>query len=173
MPRVRMIPTPWQRVALLLLTVLLLLVSSGCYRTTPPGPDTAGGKFEGAAYVFCRWKQGLRLMIWHDATGATSSGSGSTSDPVYRVEGQAVNEGHHGFTWALETRDGQTAQFRINDVSYDLSEGTLFLVSTSGSSTGIEQLRRDLSGVQPNRESILAFATDDPDVARFIEDARQ
>jgi hypothetical protein len=112
-------------------------------------------------------------MICHDATSATSSGSGSTSDPVYRVEGQAANTDGPGFHWTLETRDGQTAQFSIDGTSYDLSAGTLFLISTRDGSPQVEQLQRDLSGIQPNRESILAFAQEDPDIARSIEDTRQ
>jgi hypothetical protein len=166
-------PSPRRHVALLLPLLALLLAATGCYRTTPPGPITAGGQFEGAAYVYYRWEQGLRIMIWHDATNATSSGSGSTSDPVYRVEGRALYDDGSELSWTIETRDGQTAQLTLNGVVYDLSAGTLFLVRQSGGSIQVEQLRRDLSGVEANEESILAFAQDDAQVARFIEEAGQ
>jgi hypothetical protein len=172
MDRVRAVSRPRYDVALIFLAIGLLLAVSGCSRTTPPGPDTAYGQFEGTGYVFYRWEQGLRLMIWHDATDAISSGSGSTSDPVYHVEGQAVYSDGSTLSWTIETRDGQSAQFTLNGTDYDLSAGTLFLVSTRGGSPQVEQLRRDLSGVQPNRESILAFAQADPDIARLIQDTR-
>lgn len=173
MDRMRAMSRPRYDVALVFLAIGLLLAVSGCSRTTPPGPDTAYGQFEGAGYLFYRWEQGLRLMIWHDATSATSSGSGSTSDPVYRVEGQAVYADGSTLSWTIETKDGQSAQFTLNGTGYDLSVGTLFLVSTRGGSPQVEQLHRDLSGVQPDQESILAFAQNDPDVTRFVEDNRQ
>jgi len=172
MDRVRAVSRPRYDVALIFLAIGLLLAVSGCSRTTPPGPDTAYGQFEGTGYVFYRWEQGLRLMIWHDATGATSSGSGSTSDPVYRVEGQAVYSDGSTLSWTIETRDGQNAQFTLNGVSYDLAQGTLFLVRTSGGSIEVEQLRRDVSSVQLERDSILAFAQADPDIAPLIKDTR-
>jgi hypothetical protein len=173
MYRVKVMSRPRYDIALVFLAIALLLPASGCYRTTPPGPDTAYGQFEGAGYLFYRWAQGLRIMIWHDATNAASSGSGSTSDPAYRVEGRALYEDGSELNWTIETRDGQSAQFTLNGAGYDLSTGTLFLVKTSGGSTQVEQMRRDLSGVQLERESILAFAQGDPDIARFIEDASQ
>jgi len=169
---VRAMSRPRYDLALIFLAVALLLATSGCARTTPPGPGTAYGQFEGAGYLYCRWEQGLRLMIWHDATDATSTGSGSITDPTYRVEGRAVSPGGAPVEWTIETSDGQTAQFTLNGASYDLAEGTTFLVRTSGGSIQVEQLQRDLSDVQLERESILAFAQADPDIARFIEGAR-
>jgi hypothetical protein len=163
---------PRYDVALVFLAIGLLLAVSGCSRTTPPGPDTAYGQFQGAGYLFYRWEQGLRLMIWHDASSATSSGSGSTSDPIYRVEGQAVYPAGSTLNWTIETKDGQSAQFTLNGTNYDLSAGTLFLIRTSGGSIQVEQLRSDLSSVQLERDSILAFAQADPDIARLIEDTR-
>jgi len=172
MDRVRAVSRPRYDIALIFLAIGLLLAVSGCSRTTPPGPDTAYGQFEGTGYLFYRWEQGLRLMIWHDATDATSTGSGSTSDPIYRVDGRAVSPGVPPIEWTIETSDGQTAQFTLSGVSYDLTQGTLFLVRTSGGSIEVEQLRRDLSSVQLERDSILAFAQADPDIARLIEDTR-
>jgi hypothetical protein len=172
MDRVRAMSRPRYDVALVFLAIGLLLAVSGCSRTTPPGPDTAYGQFQGAGYLFYRWEQGLRLMIWHDASSATSSGSGSTSDPIYRVEGQAVYPDDSTLNWTIETKDGQSAQFTLNGTNYDLSAGTLFLIRTSGGSIQVEQLRSDLSSVQLERDSILAFAQADPDIARLIEDTR-
>ena len=137
-------------------------------RSTPPGADAAGGKLEQASYVFLQWKEGLRIMIWHDALeSGEGSGSGSTADPIYRYHGYATSPGGPRFDWEVQTADGRTARFQINNTSYDLSDGRLFLITTGNGSTEVRQLQRDLSGVQPNRESIVAFAKSDPDVARF------
>jgi hypothetical protein len=172
MYRAKVLSRPRYDVALIFLAVALLLAASGCARTTPPGPSTAYGQFEGTGYLCYRWEQGLRIMIWHDAADTTSTGSGSTSDAAYRVEGRAVSRGGAPVEWTIGTSDGQTAQFTLDGVSYDLARGTLFLVRTNGSSAQVEQLDRDLSAVSLEQDVILAFAQGDPDIARFIEGAR-
>jgi hypothetical protein len=158
---------------LLLTLVVLTLALDGCgSRSTPPGPDVASGTFEGRSYVFMRWQEGLRLMIWHDIIDSVvSEGSGATDDPVYTYRGYATASDGAGFDWEVRTADGQTAQFMIDGTIYDLSEGRLFIVTTQGGVTRVSQLQRDLSGVQPNYDSIAAFAREDPDVSRFIERA--
>lgn len=118
-----------------------------------------------------RWKEGLALMIWHDVPGSfMSEGSGSTTDPVYRIHGYAESQDGLRFDWELETSDGKTAQFRIDNTSYDLADGALFIITTKNGETEVKQLRRDLSGVQAKHESCVAFAKSDPEVARFIGD---
>ncbi len=137
-------------------------------RSTPPGADAASGKLEQAGYVFLRWKEGLAIMIWHDALeSGEGSGSGSTADPIYRYQGYAASPGGPRFEWEVQTADGRTARFQINHTSYDLADGALFLITTEDGQTEVRQLQRDLSGVQPNHESIVAFARSDPDVAKF------
>jgi hypothetical protein len=137
-------------------------------RSTPPGADTAGSKLEQAGYVFLHWKEGLAIMIWHDALeSGEGSGSGSTADPIYRYQGYAVSPEGHRFEWEAQTADGKTARFQINNTSYDLADGALFLITTEDGQTEVQQLQRDLSSIQPNHESIVAFARGDPDAARF------
>ena len=137
-------------------------------KSTPPGADLAGGKLEQTGYVFLGWKEGLRIMIWHDIPESyIGGGSGSTRDPVYRYHGYAESSEGRRFEVDVRTLDGKTAQFKIGDTIYDLSNGTLFLVTTIGGKTEVKQLQRDLSDVELNHESIVAFAQSDPDVARF------
>jgi len=50
----------------------------------------------------------------------------------------------------------------------DLSEGALFIISTKTGTTTVMQLNRDLSDVQPEYDSCVAFGENDPDVADFI-----
>jgi hypothetical protein len=137
-------------------------------RSTPPGADAAGGGLGQARYVFLRWKEGLTIMIWHDILGSgEGKGSGSTTDPVYRYRGYAESLDGGRFDWEVQTLDGKTALFWIDDTSYDLSDGTLFIVTTQDGKTEVKQLHRDLSGVQTDRESIIAFAQNDPDIIKF------
>jgi hypothetical protein len=160
-------PTP--RYVCALLALLLVLALSGCYRSTPPGADIAGGKVGRGGFTFLRWKQGLAIMIWHDLDSASTHGSGSTGDPVYRLSGSASSlDGRH-VNWQAQTTDGKTAKFWIDDVSYDLAGGALFIVTTRNGTTEVKQLYRDLSAVQANYDSCVTFARGDSELARLID----
>jgi hypothetical protein len=154
------------------LAALLVVPLSACSPgSTPPGPYAAYGTVGQVGYVYYRWKEGLALMIWHDIAGSSmSSGSGSTTDPVYRLHGYAESQDGRRLDWELQTSDGMTAQFEIDNTSYDLLDGALFIITTQGGETDVRQLERDLSDVQTNHESCLAFARSDPDLVKFIGD---
>jgi len=137
-------------------------------RSTPPGANMAGGGLGQARYVFLRWKEGLKIMMWHDCLkSGRGSGSGSTTDPVYRYQGWAESSDGRRFEWEVQTADGKTALFKIDDTRYDLTDGRLFIVTMKNGKTQVRQLDRDLSNVQANQESIVAFARSDPHVAEF------
>jgi hypothetical protein len=48
----------------------------------------------------------------------------------------------------VQTADGKTALFTIDNTSYDLADGALFLITTEDGQAEVQQLQRDLSGVQ-------------------------
>jgi hypothetical protein len=75
------------------------------------------------------------------------------------------------FDWKINTRDGVTGQLWINDVSYPLAEGRVFLVSSQDGETQVVQLLRDLTVLKPDHEFIVAFAKSDPKIAAFLERA--
>jgi hypothetical protein len=139
-------------------------------RTTPPGADIAGGTYQQASCSFLRWKEGLRIMIWTDLTSVGNHGSGSTTDPVYRLEGEAVSQDGQRVEWRVETSDGKTAQFWIDDVAYELADGSLFIIRARTGATDVEQLDRDLSDLDATYESCVEFAQRDPDLAGFLEE---
>jgi peptidyl-Lys metalloendopeptidase len=56
----------------------------------------------------------------------------------------------------------------IGRASYDLAAGNLFIVTTSGGTTDVRQLDRDLSAVPLDHDGILAFAEKDPDLAALL-----
>lgn len=149
---------------------LLALVVGGCAgRSTPPGADIASGSVEGASYTFMRWEEGLALMIWHRRTNfLMCEGGGSTRDPVYELNCLAQSEDGYHLDWTLQTADGETAQLEMGNATYDLSEGTLFLVKASEGAREVIQFDRDLSGIPLDHDRITAFATSDPDVVEFI-----
>ncbi len=150
----------------------LLVMAAGCSpAVTPPGANVAYGQLNQAGYTLLRWPQGLDILVWHDLAGASwCRGSGSTSDPTYRLHCHAESVDGRSADWEVQTQNGQTAQFSINGYAYDLTRGRLFLIRTGEQQTGVVQLQRNLSGAQvEDRQSIEAFARADPDISAFIQ----
>ena len=155
---------------LLVPLALLALVVGGCAgKSTPPGADIAYGSVEGAGYTLMRWQEGLALMIWQrDTNSLMCEGGGSTQDPVYELNCLAESEDGYRLDWTVQTTDGETAQLEMGNASYDLSGGTLMLVTASDAGLEVIQLDRDLSGIPFDHNQITAFSTSDPDIAAFI-----
>jgi hypothetical protein len=156
--------------SLALLVILVAGAATACSgSSTPPGANKYLGSFDQGGYLFLRWQEGLEVMIWHDVAGSVVAHSaGSTEDRIYAERGSARSAEGRSFEWELQTTDGKTGQVRIGKASYDLSAGTLFIVTTSGGTTDARQLDRDLSAVPLDHDGILAFAEKDPDLAAFL-----
>ena len=154
------------------MTFVLLIALTSCGGTTPPGPNTAWVTVEDTAYTFLKWNEGLAVLIGYDITeNVGSSGSGSTDDPIHRQEGHAIAADGRRFDWHVETEDGTTASFTINDQPYDLTNGDVFLVTTKGGTTQVQHLSRDLSGIEPRPESLESFVQTDADMRSFVCEA--
>ena len=93
----------------------------------------------------------------------------ATDDDTHLVQCQALSESGYDFFWQIETKDGRTAQFSINNQPFDLADGTVFLVTTASGQTDIQQLQRDLSGLTADDPSITAYSLADPDINQFIQ----
>jgi hypothetical protein len=142
--------------------------------STPPGPDMAAGVYIQSGYEFYRWDEGLTLMIWFDgANSSACSSSSSTSDPKFVLRCHAISRSDVHFDWYLETEDGVTAGFSIDDKSFDLENGKLFLITTSIGEAEVLQIERDLSGVRPDADSIIEFSLTDPTIQEFIHDSSE
>jgi len=139
-------------------------------KSTPPGANSFGDTVDRARYSYHYWEEGLSVLIWHDLTfgGESCSGTGSTEDPIYILECNV--EGYDGrqFSWTIHSSDGVTADMWIEDQSFDLSKGTMFLVNTKDDGFQVEQLQKDFSEQEVSIEAISALAGSDPDVAAFI-----
>jgi len=150
---------------------MILLTLSSCARTTPPGPNEIAGAVEGGVtYMLLDWQEGLRIMIWDDiAYGGHYSGStSSNTDPIFHLEGSGQGANNRGYEYTLETSDGLQADFAIDGTAYDLSQGTVFLVSVASDEKQVQQLNLDLSGMSPTDDGIVAFGKDIPEIAAFI-----
>jgi len=157
-------------------SILLAGLFAGCSpKTTPPGASSIGGSVDGMAYSYHYWEEGLAVLIWHNFSygGEGCSGTGSTEDPVYRLECSVESQDGRRFDWVVHTQDGVTAQVWIDGQSYDLDQGALFLVSAQPGETQVEQVQRDLSALTPTNEALEALVTTDSDIAGFYERYRQ
>jgi hypothetical protein len=154
----------------ILLFVLSGFLFAACSpASTPPGPDMAAGVYIQSGYEFYRWEEGLTLMIWFNgAKSSACSSSSSTSDPVFVLRCHALTRNDVRFDWLLETEDGITANFSIDDQSFDLENGKLFLIRTSSGEAEVLQIERNLSSVRPDADSIIEFSLDDPVIQEFI-----
>ena len=152
---------------LLLIASFLISCSPG---STPPGASSIGGGMDGARFSYHYWEEGLAILFWHDFVRGEEgcTGSGSTEDPVYRLECDVESGDGRSFTWKVHTQDGMTAEMWIDGQRHDLTQGNMFLVSTGEAGFQVEQHQRDFSRLEPSNDAILALASNDPDIANFI-----
>lgn len=143
----------------------------GCSpKSTPPGANSVGGVLEEAVFSYHFWEEGLAILIWHDFTygGEGCSGTGSTEDPVYRLECTVESIDGRSFSWQVHSRDGITADMWIDGQKYDLSQGTMFLIKNQDGALQVDQVQRDFSELAPSYEAIAALTDSDPAVKEFI-----
>ena len=159
--------------AIEIFAILMILISAGCSPvSTPPAPSMVGGAYVRAAYEYFHWQEGLDIMIWYDAAQSSScDSSGSTSEKTHVVHCQAFYESGRSLDWQIETSDGLTAKFVLDNNQFSLSDGNVFVVSTAQDPPEIRQFQLDLSVVKPENESIIEFGLNDPDIAKFIQSA--
>lgn len=113
---------------------------------------------------------GTAFVIWCDAGGG---GGGSASENMHGIKsrGSLLARDRRRVEFHCETKDGKTGQVKIDGIAYELSNGNLFLVSTEGDKSLVKQLKRDLSTLKFERESLEAFARNDADIAGFFTKA--
>ncbi len=139
-------------------------------KSTPPGANSIGGAIDGVIYSYHYWDEGLAILIWHDYSyGAEScSGTGSTEDPVFRLECSVQAQDGRRFQWEVHTSNGVTGEMWIDGDRFDLDQGALFLISSQDEGFKVDQFQRDFSELEPDNETIVAFANSDPAVSDFI-----
>ena len=160
--------------------LLALVVSSaaalvGCGSgTTPPGPNSVFGFVETDIHFdFLIWEEGLTVLFVDNFTNEhSSSGHSSTSDPVHRHTGWARSAEGYEYRWEIRSSDGRTAEIEINNVDYDVTKGTVFVVRHEGEEVAVEQLDLDVSSlssvadcqtfISKNR-STITFPDEKPD----------
>ena len=145
--------------------VWLWVFSGGGGGTTSVG-DTS------VQYVSINPEGRLSLVIWSDlqGQGANEQESGLFGS---RCKGFFSAADGRRVDWVWSSPKEKGGDFQINGTPYNLANGTLFLVSARGGQVRVTQLDVDLSGVEPSKRGLEAFAKKEQRVAQFIAEARR
>jgi hypothetical protein len=155
--------------------VLILAVAAGCRRPAPPPavlPQIAAGSgsLTGTHFTFGTWSDGKAVLVW-SALPAISTGSDTTPSRA-GFSGQHLAPDGGQIEWECTTSDGHTGSVVINGDSYELGDGSLFLVDVQGDETNVVQLDRDT--LQLTDENIVDTLKDwlanDGEVSAFFAD---
>ena len=115
------------------------------------------------------WKDdGLAFLILTDFVGSSRDRSSGKGTGPEKYKGQHKAPDGQKVEWQCETADGKTGKMIINGSSYELSNGSLFLVSTRGGKVEVRQVQRDLLKVKPDQESVEKLVKDEADVGSFF-----
>jgi hypothetical protein len=147
---------------------------AGCGRSAvppqrPPFTDTGGCSVGGTGPRYGSWGGKLAVVVWFDTDDSSQGFAGEGPAAVY--QGVFAPLDGRRFDWRCRTSDGKTGTLLIDGQEYDMAKGALFLVSTKGGKTGVQQISRDLTPFNPDKESLERLAKEDPDVARFVAEA--
>jgi len=137
----------------------------GCKRDAATGSLGTGSVGTGDYTAwFAIQESKLPVVVWVDS-GGESSGSGGSNRVLGFVRmsgGKPIAIGYHA----------DDASVTIDQTRYDLSRGPLFLVYSKETPTRIVQLQRSAPETQDPAKTVTDLSRNDPDVRRFIEQAR-
>lgn len=154
---------------MIFLFLLLILGEAGCSsKATAFEPQTVAGVYLDVGYDYYRWDGGPEIMIWHDAI-QDSECQNSMNERKFTLMCRASLGDTDSLKWKLVTQNEQVVQIEFNDIQYQLTDGNVFLISSSDSKTEVQQLTRDLSQVNADAESVTEFGLNDPEIFQFIQ----
>lgn len=142
--------------------------------SSPPGPESVSSTGTEFSFDYMQWNGGQTILIVDNLAekgggGRGSSGSGSSSNPVYTVSGRAHGGDGIEYTWNLKTTDGKSVDLTIADQQFDLAKGTLFVVNTRGDKPVVHQLKREnLAGIRVNADDVRAYLGRDEEVKKLL-----
>ena len=163
------------RGVVLLFLCLMGAAQVACRQSTPPEPKNIMVTLAGQAnYMMMDWQEGLRIVVWDDFLMGSfqSSNAVSTGDPFFRQEGGARAADGRAYEYIVETSDGLSGTMVIDGLTYDLSQGGLFLISNDADPARVQQLDMDLSDFPPTEAAAQSMIDEFPEVAAFVTGAR-
>lgn len=154
--------------------IVVSVAVSGCGRTvthipSPPVPAKCGSNKDmgGIHFSFHKWKEGLAIMFVDRMNGSVTE-SGLVEGLAYIDRGSVKRPDGTGYEWRLKTKDGRSAELIINDVSYDLTKGTLFGIELNGENVIVHQINRNLSELNTDLKQCTQFVNDNPEMIQLV-----
>ena len=116
----------------------------------------------------------LAIVVWIDeiTRGYTST---VEARPGHHFRGEFSLKDGRKVTWNCSTSDGKKGSVEIAGVSYELEKGGLFLISTKGGDTKVEQLPIEAvgGGFRSARANLESVAKTDPKITSFLNTANE
>jgi hypothetical protein len=132
-------------------------------------PDARPG-IDAAMVNSCTWGGAPAFVLWTDLNNDASSSAEEQGSFVYSGS-QTAPDGRK-VRYRCRTRDGRTGDVTIDDRTYDLAKGALFLVSAREPRTRVLQLQRDVRQLTLSTAKLQQFARDDPEMVAFFAGAK-
>ena len=122
-------PFPSATLAVIVLAGVGLIGCKTSLKGLPPKPKTVQGETARAEhFTMLAWDNGLRLLVVDDFPGSIQRKSDfSLGDDSPYVFVESVTAGDVSMSWTMETQDGQTGRFELDETTYDLADGAVFV----------------------------------------------
>jgi hypothetical protein len=137
-----------------------------------PGTPTVPGIDDAAVRIGLYGNRPI-LVVWYGGGGGGfEAGWDGTRKAVHYKGDFASREGQK---LAVEcfTSDGKTGAVTIGGETFELGNGSLFLVAPGGTKTLVKQLRRDPSKLGSDSEGFKAYAKSEAEIKAFFEKPRR
>jgi hypothetical protein len=173
------LPAPKNVTALCVEFASCLILMAGCSGAPVPGPKSIS--IQGASAIvgetkFAFWQRHAKQEGFEDdqkimiCVDFNYDETGSGSDEQQHM--QASHPDGRKIEWQIDFPEGEKVTLSIDGKGYDLSKGSLFLVTTKGGKTLVRQLNTTLPEGGPDPQGIyISFAKSDPDIVKFVADA--
>ena len=149
-----------------------VLWSHGTAGTEPvPGIDQAH-------LIFGHYGDGYALMVWSDTHGGSFGSSWDSTRKAAHYQGHVSSTDGRRVPVECFTSDGTTGTVTIGDGTFQLRDGSLFLVSTSGRKTKVKQLNRSVPMLKSETgewkvDPLKEMAKNDAEIRAFFEESRK
>ena len=133
---------------------------------SPEKPNPVPG-IDYAAVTYYLWNDRVVFALWTDSDN--NYGAREVAGDHLRGHIEFRNRGPK-VKFDCNTPDGKSGSLTVHDQQFDLSQGSLILVSASGGTVRLKQLKREgMAAVLPNgtREGFQKLKTD-PEIAKFF-----
>ena len=115
---------------------------------------------------------GVTFVVWSDLPHHRSGNGGGGAKEGASYEGYHEAANGRRINFKAETTDGRRATVSIEGVSYDLTKGAFFLVSTQQTKPIVKQLPIDMTKAPTSQPDLLKFSEATDEIHAFFRKHR-